>query len=299
MSIFGLKDLRPFAKGAAALKKENKKASDKYPLKVCLYDNFGEDFDGGDFTEKKIDKSYKYIHKNIFYKIWAKAIYRLIFTPVGLLYSKFVLKEKFYGKEKMKKYRGRGRFVYANHTQAVADAFSPHVITIPECAYTVISSKNFKLPVLGRLLPALGGLPLPTELSAARNFSAAIKQRIGEGRTVVIFPEGHLWPYCTFLRPFSPGSFDYPVRLDCPAFAMTRVYVKRGRRVGSDVYIDGPFFPDGSLSPKEAREKLAAEVKEAMEERLALTELEVVRYERREAPPAFASAEVKDGAVCD
>jgi hypothetical protein len=80
---------------------------------------------------------------------------------------------------------------------------------------------------------------------------------------------------------------------------MTRVYVKRGRRVGSDVYIDGPFFPDGSLPPKEAREKLAAEVKEAMEERLALTELEVVRYERREMTPTFASAEVKDGAVCD
>ena len=43
------------------------------------------------------------------------------------------------------------------------------------------------------------------------------------------------------------------------------------------------------------KEKLA-EMKEAMEERLALTELEVVRYERREMAPAFASAEASDGA---
>ena len=71
-------------KGAAALKKENKKASDKYPLRICLYDDYGEDFDGGDFTEKKIDKSYKYVHKNIFYRNFCDftLTYRHIFSIV-------------------------------------------------------------------------------------------------------------------------------------------------------------------------------------------------------------------------
>ena len=250
-------------------------------MRVCQYESFAEDFDGEDFRERKIDKNYKYIHDNIFYKIYAKLLYRPIFTPIGLFYSRFIARERFYGREKLKEFRGKGKFVYANHTQAIGDAFSPHALTIPECAYTIISSKNFNLPVLGRLLPALGGLPLPTEISAARNFSAAVKKRIGEGRAVVIFPEGHLWPYCSFLRPFSDGSFDYPVRLDCPAFAMTRVFVMRGGRIGSDIYVDGPFFPDRELSAKDAREKLASEIREAMEKRLALCEVEVVRYEKK------------------
>ena len=279
MSIFGLICPVQPTEGAMTLKKTKKASQEKYPLAVRKYKSFDEDFDGENFSERKIDKSYKYIKDSILHRLWAAALLRLVFTPAGLIYSKFVVREKFYGKEKLRAFRGKGKFIYANHTQAVADAFSPHVLTLPECAYTIISSKNFNLPVLGRLLPALGGLPLPTELSAARNFSQAIKRRISDGRAVVIFPEGHLWPYCSFVRPFSEGSFDYPIRLDCPSFAMTRVFVMRGGKVCSDVYVDGPFYPDSTVSPRGARAKLSAEIRAAMEERLKLSDLEVIRYE--------------------
>jgi 1-acyl-sn-glycerol-3-phosphate acyltransferase len=124
----------------------------------------------------------------------------------------------------------------------------------------------------------LGGIPLPTELSGVRGFSAAVKAMIKKGKTVVVYPEGHLWPACPFLRPFKDGSLDYAVRLASPVYTLTRVYVKRKRGIGSNLYIDGPFYPDPDIPTREAKEKLCKTVREIMEDRLKSSDVEIIRY---------------------
>ena len=249
---------------------------------VRYYESFDEDFDGGDMRERTIDGSYRYERNNIFYRLSSWFLYRCCAAPCAFLYTKIKFREKYIGKERLKPYRRLGYFIFGNHTQPIADAFTPNMLGYPKRCHVVISSKNFSLPVLGPVLPELGGIPTPTERSAIRPFARAVESAIGKGRTVAIYPEAHLWPYCTFIRPFPDASFDYAVRCKAPAFSFTRVYKRRGKRgVRCEVYIDGPFYPDESLSPREARAKLRDEVYSAMCKRAELNEVEVVRYEAR------------------
>jgi len=265
----------------AFMKREKTKNKDGENIpEVRYYKSFNEDFDGGDMRERVIDGSYRYERKNVFYRLWSWFLYRCVAAPCAFLYTKLKFRERYVGKDKLKPYRRVGYFIFGNHTQPVADAFTPNMLGYPKRCHVVISSKNFSLPVLGPVLPELGGIPTPTERSAIRPFARAIEDVIAKGRTVAIYPEAHLWPYCSFIRPFSDVSFDYPVRCNAPSFSFTRVYKRRGKRgVRCEIYIDGPFFPDESISPREARAGLRDKVYSAMQKRAELNEVEVVSYE--------------------
>jgi hypothetical protein len=68
------------------------------------------------------------------------------------------------------------------------------------------------MPYLGRVTPYMRGLPLPDDMAATRNFTSAIEKRIDEGAAVFIYPEAHIWPYYTGIRPFGDASFSYPIK---------------------------------------------------------------------------------------
>ena len=89
----------------------------------------------------------------------------------------------------------------------------------------------------------------------------------------MIYPEAHVWPYYTKIRPFISASFKYPTKLDAPSFSMTTTYQKRkrGKRPKMVVYIDGPF------SGSDSRE-LCEAVKAKMEERSKLSNNEYIEY---------------------
>lgn len=254
----------------------------KYPIKTVYYKSFSEDFDGGDMQARPIGRDYKYVREGRLDSFLRFVHYRLFATPLAFFYRLFVGREKFVGKEKLAAVGNRGFFLYCNHTKTAADAFIPNLAVFPRRGYTVVSSKNFSVPVFGRSLHYYGALPVPTELSALRNFKSAIGRRIEEGGAVIIYPEGHLWPYATALRPFGDESFTYPVSLGAPSFAFTRVYRACGRGFRSEIYIDGPFYPTEGLSVPEARAHLASRIRAAMEERCALSDIEIIRYVKKE-----------------
>jgi hypothetical protein len=112
----------------------------------------------------------------------------------------------------------------------------------------------------------MGGLPLPDDMAATRNFTAAIEKRIDEGAAVFIYPEAHIWPYYTKIRPFGDASFSYPIKQNTPVFCFTHTYQKKGKSEHPQIvtYIDGPFYPDEALPPRERRRKICEEVYAAM-----------------------------------
>lgn len=183
------------------------------------------------------------------------------------------------GREKLRKFSSRGLYVYGNHTQPLSDVFLPVLISSPGRAYAVCSPANLGLPLIGRLLPALGAIPTPANVTQARRFSEAVSLRAGEG-CVFIYPEGHLWPYYTGIRPFNPSSFSFPASDGRPAFAVTMVYNKpeRGSRPRMTAYIDGPFFADRKLPRKQRQAALCESVREAMLARASASDCEYVRY---------------------
>lgn len=258
-------------------------------LKVRYYENELED----DFAENnsnikkvKIDKNYKYLHKNIFWKIGAFIIYRLVFYMPAFIYSKVKFGLKIEGKDKIKKYRKHnknGYFVYHNHTQEILDTFLPSLVNIPKKAYIIANADNVSIKGLKTANKMMGAIPIPEDKESTKNFIEAINYHLKKGKPISIYPEAHVWPYYTGIRNFKSVSFKYPVKQNMPVFSCTTTYQKDKKGKAKVIlYIDGPFYPDVDLPPKQAQETLRDKVYNTMVERSKLSNIEVVEYKEKE-----------------
>lgn len=242
-------------------------------------DELNDDFAGTNIKRKDLPVDYPYFSRNPVRKFFSFVLYRLIVTPIVFLYQKIVFHETFKNKKVLKKYRKNGYFLYANHTSSVSDAFTPTLTTFPKKAYILVNPDGVSIPVIGRLAEMAGGVPLPTNRRGMRNFHDAVLEHARRKHCVVIYPEAHIWPYYTKIRPFKDVSFRYPAEADKPVFCFTTTFQKRKflNFPKITVYVDGPFFPDKTLTPKENQKYLRDLVYDAMTERCKLS-----TYEHRE-----------------
>ena len=148
------------------------------------------------------------------------------------LYLHLFLHVRYKNRRALRRARKTGAFLYCNHTQPLGDVFLPALPVLPGRIYTVVSPPNLAIPVIGKLLPYLGALPIPEDLRGMKQFVAAMEWRLKQKRYIAIFPEAHVWEYYTGIRPFPDGAFKYPVKFGKPAYSMTVTYQKRrfGRR---------------------------------------------------------------------
>ena len=220
-------------------------------------------------VEVRLPENYEFIPKNPFVKLYSAALFR-IFKLFGQYYERGYWQVKVYGREKLKKARGKGYVLYANHTNPFHDVFGP-AIAADRRIFTIISPVNLKVPGIGKVLPYIGGLPLGKTKEEKEAFHAAADKRLKQGNCLVIYPEAHVWPYATKIRKFPAGdrSFTYAARNNLPVFTMTTTYhkrkdKKRGDLPRMDVYIDGPFWPEAGKTEEENRAKLAKEAYDSM-----------------------------------
>lgn len=96
----------------------------------------------------------------------------------------------------------------------------------------------------------------------------------------MIYPEAHIWPYYTKIRPFKDSSFRYPVQYQCPVICFTNTYQKRKHSKKPQIvtYVDGPFYPDAKLRGKEQKADLRNRVYEQMKERSSRNTLVLATY---------------------
>lgn len=253
--------------------------------KIIYYtDELNDEFSTAQIKARTIDGNYVYCHNSAFKRFTHFFWYRLIATPITFLYVKLFLHRRVFGKEKLKPFLKKGYFLYGNHTHDVGDAMTPTTLNFPQQNYCIVHANNVSMPILGRLTPSFGALPLPDTKDAYKSFISAIERRIGEGHTVVIYPEAHIWPYYTGIRPFSDVSFQYPVKLDVPVFCFTNTYQKRrlSKKPKTVTYIDGPFFTDKELSLRAQRKNLRDRVYICMCERAKNSNVECIKYVKRE-----------------
>lgn len=252
--------------------------------KIVYYDDeLNDEFSSAVIKAKKIDGGYKYERDGFFAKIFSFIIYRLIFMPASYLIIKLKYGLKIVNKGCLKGEK-RGYFIYANHTSAGCDPFIPTFVAFPKKIYVIVHAANVSMPVLGRLNPYMGAIPLPDDAEATRSFLAVIKKRIAQNKAVCIYPEAHIWPRCTKIRNFKDSSFRYPVQCGAPVYCFTNVYTKRKflKTPKITTYIDGPFYPDNSLSLPLAKKKLRDEVYACMRKRSELSNYDGVVYVKRE-----------------
>ena len=240
--------------------------------KIVYYQSFSEDIVTNHWQDYELPDTYNWIPEQS-----AKAYHTAL--QFARFYCRKILHADVICEENMRLPEGRGFFLYANHTQpqadvclptwAVFEAFRRKKLPAARC-YTVVGAANMGIPVIGKILPSLGALPIPSNRKQLAKFTEAMRYWLSQGCGIVIFPEAHVWPYYTGIRPYADTSFSYPVACDRPAYCMTVTYQRRGRYTGKPkitIYLDGPFEADLSLHPKEARKVLCKQVRACMEHR--------------------------------
>lgn len=237
------------------------KQTDKEIKTIYYNDPLNDEFSG---TSKKrkvlVGTDFKYINNNPLYLCIKFIVYRILATPAAFLYSKFKFNLKIIGKEKLKEYKKKGYFLFGNHTQMLGDGFMPNVATFPKSTYFITNPDNISTFGTKNIMMMMGVLPTPTDIHGFSNFSLAIEKTVKKNHCIVIYPEAHIWPYHTGIRPFSNVSFKYPVKCGVASFVSTVTYRKSQRGKPQIVmYIDGPFFGKGS-SIKEKQNNLRDEV---------------------------------------
>lgn len=247
--------------------------------KIRYYHSFDEDFIESKEQNYKLDADYKWLRHDILSKFLSVLIYTLalIFSSV---YCHLFLHLKFKNRKALRGTAKSGAFIYANHTQPVGDVFCPALAAFPNRIYTLVSPANLGIPFIGKILPYLGALPIADNIKGIKKLNEAIEYRLEQNRCIVIFPEAHVWEYCTFIRPFGAASFKFPVKYDKPVFCLTATYQKRkfGKKPKMTIYADGPFYADKTLSPKEQAADLQNRVSNKMKERSANSNCEYIKY---------------------
>ena len=249
---------------------------------INYYQTYQDDFVQSKNQNYKLPEDYKWIHKNPIYKIFSEILYRIAYI-ISLVYCRFFLHIKIKNAKILKKYKKEGYFIYGNHTQPIGDVFTPAHICKGKRIYVIANSNNLKVKIIGGLLPILGILPIPDTAKQMKDFMKAVKQRAVERNCIVIYPEAHVWPYYTKIRPFPTTSFKFPIEANTKSFALTITYQKRkwGKKPKIIVYVDGPFKIDEKLSKKENQEKLCNEIYECMKKRSKESTYEYIEYRRK------------------
>ncbi len=244
---------------------------------VRYYSSFTDDFEKSANQNFKLPKDYKWVRTDIISKFLSGLIYGLA-VIFGGAYCRLFLHMKITGRKNIKNMKG-DFFVFGNHTQPVGDVFIPALCVLPKRIYTVVSTANYGIPIISKILPFLGALPVVDSLHGMKELNKAMEQRLKKGHPIVIYPEAHVWEYYTDIRPFSDTSFKFPVKFDKSSFAMTVTYrrAKHFKRPIMEVFIDGPFYPQGDTA-KEKTSNLHAQVYAAMQERSKNSDFAYIEY---------------------
>ena len=250
--------------------------------KIVYYqDELNDEFSIPKIPARKIDDSFKYEH-NIIWDICSYLLQNIISMPIKVLYSKIRFRIQYIGKEKLKQCKKQGYFIYANHTQPFADTFIPSVANYPKRNFLIVNPVNISLKGTGTLVEMLGAIPTPNTKTAMKNFLGVIEEKINRKYSITIYPEAHIWPYYTKIRPFKDVSFKYPVQLSVPSFCMTNTYQKYGKgKIKIVTYIDGPFFAESSLNKKEQQKDLRDQIYNCMVERSKNSNIEHIKYVKK------------------
>lgn len=255
---------------------------------VYFTDELNDDFAGTKIQTKKPDSSFRYNHKNPIWNFFAFIIYRVIAIPFAYLYCKIAFGVKIKNRKVLVPYRKAGFFLYGNHTQSIADAFIPTLVSFPKKAYLIANPDVVSIPGLRQIVQMLGAIPIAGTMGGMKNMMETIEHRNKTGRVIAIYPEAHIWPYYTGIRPFRSTSFAFPIKFGTPSFSFTTTYQERKSIFGKTkpkitVHIEGPFFPDPSLDKNLSKEKLRNQVFASMTKNAqTYNQVRYVEYRRKE-----------------
>ncbi len=260
---------------------------------IKYYTSFDQDFATTRQQDLHLPPNYRWLHHNPLYKFFAALLYPLV-VLLDLIYMKFFGHITIKHRHLLRQARQHGGYyLYSNHTLLFGDVVNPFMLTFPTHPYLICSPSNLGIPILGPLLPLAGALPIPNQLHAMKDFTTAIATRIQQRKAVIIYPESHLWPYCTQIRPFAAAAFHYPLKYPAPVYVATTTFQKRRfrKKPRITIYLDGPFHVDQNLSRKQAQAQLHAKIQQTMQNRVKNSNYDFISYRPKPQPQPQSQAQ--------
>lgn len=253
--------------------------------RVCYYRGpIHDDFAGTNINTRVVDDTYPY-ERGAVWRVASWVLYYLIAYPIVYLICKLFGFDFSAVKGARRLIKG-GFCLYGNHTH-FTDAFLPPIVAFPKRAYTVAGADAVSIGLFSGVPPLLGAVPIPTGLKGMSTFLGLIKKLCTAGCCIGIFPEAHIWPYYTGIRPLQPISFRYPVAWNVPAVAMVVTYHRHGgllrfiKTPARKLHISEPMYPREDLSPREAQRELCQRVQDYMERTVKqYSTYEYISYQR-------------------
>jgi len=213
------------------------------------------------------------INKGIPTRLFSIVFYYGIAIPLLWLYCTFVLRVRIKNRSVLRKVRRKsGAVLVANHVHTLDSAMVGLAAFPKKPIFTSLPS-NFKLPVAGFLVNALGSVPIPTTLTEGRIFFYELSGLLRHRRFIHVFPEGELVQFDESLRPFKRGAFQLAVESSVPVVPIRISFRKRKWGLlrflfGQTMYvrIGSPQYPDPNLLQREAIADLMDRTRQEMEQ---------------------------------
>ena len=252
--------------------------------KFYYSDELNDEFSGIKRDTVTVDQNYRYIHTNLIWKMGSFFVYRIIMTPVAFLFMKIKFHMQIKNRRVLRQHAREGYFMFGNHTQVPGDGYIPTVCSFPKKDIVIVNADNISMRGTRTFMEMIGAYPLPTKMDGMTHFMSGLKYHVGNHRSIVIYPEAHIWPYYTDIRPFKDSAFAYPVMFKKPTYSFTVTYQKRKCSTIPRIttYVDGPFYADSNLPRREAQHKLRDEVYETMKKRSENSNYEYVQYIKKD-----------------
>lgn len=239
--------------------------------KVAYYkDELRDDFNEVGLSRPPVPEGYKYKRTNFFNNIISGILYHGIAKPILALFCIFHgIRIK--NRKNLKAIKGQGAFFYSNHV-SISDVFKLQALVFFFSRRINILgySDSLSMPIVRNLTRALGYLPLPLkgDLKNTIALMNAMEFYIKKKQHILIYPEAHIWPYYTKIRPFTDGSFNYPAKCNAPVVPIVTTWRKPliGKIPRQTVYILDPIFPLEGKTTTENKTYLHDETLRAMQE---------------------------------
>ena len=243
-------------------------------MKTIYYnDELNDDFASTQCIKTKpLPENYKWMHTGVIWKLFSGVLYYLIAFPLVKIFNTFIIGLSVKNRGVIKRLKS-GCFLYSNHTQHIDPFLSADVSGWGHRTYFMAGNDAFSITGLRYLVAMLGAMPLGYNMESMKKMINTVSKRYQEGGCITIYPEAHIWPYYTGIRPFKSASFAYPVILDAPTVAMVVTYRKRRwpfrlffKHPAITIYCSDPMYPNPTLSKKAAKEDLRNRVYNWMKE---------------------------------
>lgn len=233
-----------------------------YGTKKYYTDELNDDFSDIPVARRDVSENYEYFFRRFWPRVGSWLLGNLIAIPFLYVFAKIKYDFRIIGRQNIKKIKGP-YILYSNHS-AQFDAVIPTTVInrYRKRTYMVSDPAAVSIPYVRHINKALGALPLPNTYKGKISYLKAVEEVLKKGCCLAIYPEAHIWPYYTKIRPFGSDSFHYPVRFNVPMVPMVITYRKpRGifkayKKPRMIINIGEAIKADDSLSFQENKERL-------------------------------------------